>query len=514
MYYPSYIAGEGMKFNRKLPLIITLFFLIIFFIYYILYFNIPSKEHVCEDCNLVIISITNLRSDHLHFNGYPRETSPNIDGFANEAIVFGDAFTHNSWTLPAGTSLLTSLYPFSHELMSRYFGKILNSNITTLIDILNSQGYNTAAFTGGFDYSPRYNVINRFSAVEDLGKKYDPQSRATFRKPLGNMPDSPFYYGELSKSVPAAIDWLEKNGDKQKFFLFAQGFDVHCPFTPPDPYDKLFDSKLFDPKTTNLDYSTCIFSYSSLEPAILNGTKVYSAHQYYFDDAKNTSLLGNVSLNEREVEHLIALYDGEIRAADESVGKLLDKINELGLSEKTIIVITSEHGDLLGENGRFMRGGPVRGTYFDAVLHIPLMIKHPNLEPKRVSGMVQLIDVMPTLLDFLNIKTNVKMDGKSLLPLIFKNQTVNEFVFAGAEFTPTVEHHFFSDSTIIVSVRNEEWKLIKEISFSPDNKTFIKEVNYELYNLKADPGENNNVFDDYKEVGKSLESKIKRQFGV
>ena len=93
--------------NKKLILIISLLAIVFF----LTIFKTIPKEYFCEDCNLIIISITNLRSDHLHFNNYPRETTPNIDKFSNESIVFENAFSQASWTLPSGTSLLTSLYP-------------------------------------------------------------------------------------------------------------------------------------------------------------------------------------------------------------------------------------------------------------------------------------------------------------------------------------------------------------------------------------------------------------------
>ena len=159
-----------------------------------------------------------------------------------------------------------------------------------------------------------------------------------------------------------------------------------------------------------------------------------------------------------------------------------------------------------------MRGGPLKGTFFDDVLNVPLIIKHPNLEPQRIKGLVQLIDVMPTLLEFLGIKTDAKIQGRSLLPIIFKNETINELVFAGVEFTPPEDNLFFQKPTVVTSVRSYDWKLIRETVLTED-KLSIESVNYELYNLKEDPEELNNVFGRHKKIELSLNQSINSRFG-
>ena len=154
-----------------------------------------------------------------------------------------------------------------------------------------------------------------------------------------------------------------------------------------------------------------------------------------------------------------------------------------------------------------MRGGITRGTFYDDVLHIPLIIKNPNLESKRVKGFVQLIDVMPTLLDFLNIKTDAELSGKSLVPLIIDDVQVNDRVYAGMLFKPTQENVFFKQSTRLDSVRDNNWKLVREIVFS-DHPS----MSYKLYNLKEDPEELNNVYGENKTAFNQLNSKLLEWF--
>ena len=485
---------------------IFIFTLILIFLIAFLYKNplisplsLTDDSQTCKDCNLIIISLTNSGAKHFSTYGYQYETTPNIDEFGKGSMVFENAFSHASWTLPSGTSFFTSLFPFSHKVMERYSGEILDRDIITLADILNSEGYRTAAFTGGFDYDIRYDVINRFGEIKNLDKG----EHFSFRKLAATIE----IYGDLPLTVPAATEWLERNSGK-KFFIFVQGYDSHCPFTPPEPYNDMFDPDY----KGNVDFSSCFFTYDKTEPVMIEGKKTYFAHTSYYDAETEKFVVKNTSLNEDDIRHMIALHDSEIRYADSLVGKLLDKIEELDLSDNTMIVVFSEHGDMLGKQGRFMRGGPLKGTFFDDVLNVPLIIKHPNLESKRIDGLVQLIDVMPTLLEFLGIKTNAKIQGRSLLPLIFKNETINELVFAGVKFTPPEYNLFFQKPTVITSVRSYDWKLIREMVLTQD-KLSIESVNYELYNLKEDPEELNNVFGRHKKIELSLNQSINSRFG-
>jgi arylsulfatase A-like enzyme len=182
---------------------------------------------------------------------------------------------------------------------------------------------------------------------------------------------------------------------------------------------------------------------------------------------------------------MIALYDGEIFNADEQIGALLDDVKSLGLAEKTIIIFYADHGDMFGKHGRFMRGGPLRGTFYDDVLRIPLVIHHPRLGPRTVDELVQLLDLGPTILDLVGLAPVPGFRGKSLRPLVEGRSGGNEYVFAGSAFTPSAHNPFFQHESVIYSVRSKEWKLIFErIRFSVG-----PQETFELYDLKKDPEE-------------------------
>ncbi len=440
--------------------------------------NAPIEKNgdvLCRDCNLIIFAVTNLRYDHLSHNGYFRNTSPNIDNFAKESVVFDSAFSQSSWTLPSGISFFTSLYPFTHKIMNRNVSDYLNEGIVTLADVLEKHEYKTAAFTGGFDYGDEYGFIPRFDYFVNSGGRIistDPGSNSSITQ----------RYGYFSTNFEKATEWLQKNKDN-KFLLFFQGFDAHCPFGSPrvnDVYDKGY--------TGRLNFSFCYWTFDKIKPIVINNKPFYNLKTDY------TASRGirDIRINERDVYHMEALYDGEIVDVDKLFHEFLDEIGRLGLEENTIIVLFSEHGDLFGEHGRFMRGGPIRGTFYEEVLHTPLIIKHPNLKPKRIEGFAQLIDVMPTLLDFLGIKKEEYFEGKSLLPLISENKEVNAAAIAGTTFIPYVNNTYFNQTSIVQSVRTKDFKLIYERLYTSDKSSYVD--SYEFYNLSSDPKELNNIY--------------------
>ena len=483
------------KRKYKIKIVVKFFiFLIVILVLFSILKVISNKknkddfDYKCPDCNVILIEVTNLMYDHLGMGGYSRNTSPNIDKFAEESVVFENAFSPASWTLPSGISTFTSLYPFTHKVVDRSLNSTLNPKIITLADILRENGYKTAAFTGGFDYSPRFGLTNRFD-VESSGEEHVPRE---------NENSSLTGYGVFASSAPAALEWLKNNKDNE-FFLFVQGFDVHCPYTPPQPFDKLYDPEY----KGNIDFSYCYWTFDRTEPKIDRGRKYYTAVKSVYPVTRN-----EVRLYDEDIKHMVALYDGEINYVDSVLGEFLDGVKEMELSDNTIIILTSEHGDMFGKHGRFERGGSLTGTFYDDVVHVPLIIYHPKLKPKRVNGLAQSMDIMPTVLDFLSIPISNSIQGKGLLPLIVNNTDIHDFILGGSLYN-AYSDILVNQSSRIEFVRSKEWKLIREELFLDNNST---EENYELYLLKQDPDELNDIYNsqypEIKKVRNDLKEKL------
>ena len=426
--------------------------------------------------NLILISLTNTRADHLGCYGYARDTSPNLDKLARKSLLFKNAFSHASWTLPAAISLFTSTYPFTHGMMNREQAEPLPRETATFIDVLKTNGYVTAAFVGNRDYAARFGHTSRFGLVFDPVKNPEHEDWKS--------------YGVMQNTMPPAREWLRQNRDK-KFVLLVQGYDTHCPFAVPK------ENPRFDPGYKGaVDFTKCYWTFEKTRPLKVRSKSGRYEDVYLLKTRPTEGDNYDVQFYPDDVRHMIALYDGEIANADALIGGLLDDVAALGLEQRTIIVFYADHGDMFGKHGRFMRGGPLRGTFYDDVLRIPLIIYHPALNPRAVEGLAQLIDLGPTLLDWLGCPAPPAFRGKSLRPLLTDQAVVNEYVFAGAAYTPAERNPFFQYDSVIYAVRNERWKLIFErlqYSVGPQDA-------FELYDLKSDPQELVNVADRNPEV--------------
>ena len=430
----------------------------------------------CKDCNLIMISLSNVSAENMSLYGYERLTTPTLDKWAEDAVVFKNAFTQTTWTLPVATSLFTSLHPITHNVANRTIR--LDENIQTLPEILRDQGYKTAAFTGGLDYDGMFGHMRGF---EDIGVAAGVLNAISF---AGFKP-----------TLNEASDWLNKNSG-EKFFLFIHGYDTHCPFDPPEEIKGTFSTT--EDKNITVDNKLCLRGYANSE------NDNYEA--YYYKEGTQ-----KVILTEDDVNYLEDLYDEEILSVDKLVGDFLDELDKTIL-DNTIIVIFSDHGEMFAKHGRFGRAGGVRGTLYDDVIHIPLIMKIPEQTGRVVEGLIQIIDVMPTLLDILDLPQPKQTQGKSLVPLISgEEEEVNEYVFAGSRFgsqegrPPWLVYPFHSTNE---SVRSKEWKLIhEEVRFYKTGQ--IKEDIYELYNLEDDPDELNNLESEQPAISAKLKEVLK-----
>lgn len=287
-------------------------------------------ENVCKGCNLIMISLSNVSAEHMSMYGYERITTPALDRWAKDAIVFKNAFTQTSWTLPVATSLFTSLYPYSHKIMDRFVDNVLDKKIQTLPEILRDQGYKTAAFTGGLDYSNKFGHMRGFEDFWEAAHY-----------------GSAFSFAGFKPTLDKALGWLAKNS-KEKFFLFVHGYDAHCPFDPPERFKGIFSSRVG--KNITVDNKLCLRGYKNSE------TGIYEA--YYYKTGKDAH---KIILTKDDITYLEDLYNEEILSADELVGNFLDTLDKT-IRNNTLIVVFSDHGEMFAKHGRFGRAGGVRGN--------------------------------------------------------------------------------------------------------------------------------------------------------
>ena len=408
-----------------------------------------------SEFNIILISYDTLRADHLGCYGYARDTSPNIDAFSKESVLFTQAISPSPWTCPSHYSIFTSLNPRTVESWERPKKYTISNRFKsiesreTLANILRENGYCTVAFTNGGHMSSSFGFGHGFDFYwETLGAK-----------PVENgEKDTAQIFGE-------AYRWLEGNSGI-RFFMFLHTYECHEPFMG--------------------DYFT------------------------------------SPDTDEKSIQHNIDLYDSGIRAADYHFGKLIEKLQSMNILENTIIVFLSDHGVELGDHylesdiieyqsEDDLSDSPVVGhghSLYEELLHIPLILYFPGFEPsKRIfRNQVRLIDVFPTVLDFLGIEYAGPMQGNSLLQLIRTGKR---------EEDPPAVGEWVGIGPQRASLRKDGYKYIW--IENPDQFslcTFKNLQQNELFDLTNDPEEKVNIFEQHKELAGDYRKTLEEQLAA
>jgi arylsulfatase len=270
--------------------------------------------------NVVLISIDMLRPDHLGCHGYARDTSPAIDRLAREGVRFAQHISSAPWTLPAHAAMFTSVPDSVHGVVDP-IGTALAPGFVTLAERFSAAGYATGGVFAGPYLHPAFGLAQGFDRYVDRGQyTSEVELDARHEWSMSEAVTRASHHGVTNEDVYAtARGFIEEHAGERSFFAFVHLWDVHFDFTPPAPYDRMFDPDYTGPVT---------------------------GRDFFFDPAIN------VAMPARDLEHLVALYDGEIRWTDEIVGRIRADLERLGIADDTLVVITSDHGTELFDHGQ------------------------------------------------------------------------------------------------------------------------------------------------------------------
>ena len=500
--------------------------------------NIKQKNGTltCPNCNVILVSIDSLRPDHLSTFGYSRATDPNLEKWSRNAAVF-ETYIATSYLTPISEmSLHTSLYPSESGVVN--FSTKLIGNKQTLAEILKSFGYKTTAICSSPEFlfflgiapttnnatstkieSPLRKSFSR--GFDEYCKEFDGYkfSGAGPSKELFVSKWQDFSAPKYLRGLPmSTLGWLKENR-KEKFFLWLPIGTAHWPYNDQKPFhfaDEKYDGPL---RETPLDWS--IFS------------RIYE-NKILPQDKKGSS----VSLNEDDLKFLIDRYDDGLFLVDSFLGELFGALKENGLDKNTIVVIASEHGESLGEHGYI-----AHYDVLDTDIKVPLIIKLPEVAGSRIRDQISSVDVLPTILDALEIPPPAQAEGASFLNSLTK-KTSSSLSYAFIERIPlweniiattwrtygnrqfTVEQgKAYDDFSQLddknhyrdIAVRTNKWKLIHRQSREVQERYSwwhilsgkeMKISEYELYDLENDPNETENVLDRYPEEAGLLKQKL------
>ncbi len=411
-----------------------------------------GKETEEEKVNLILISIDTLRPDRLGTYGADRETSPTIDWLAETGVLFEQAYSQAPKTAPSHMSILTGLYPESHGVRNwrEETNKKLPDGIPTLASILREDGYTTRAYTGHGHMRAELGFDKGFNVYESGGGAFS----------------------IFSQGIKTVKEFAKSSETRPPFFLFLHTYAVHDPYVAPLFYHSNFVSP----------------SYKGKIP----GTRedlVRAAGTEWGDQQK--AYWGNVDReNQADVAHLKNLYDAAIRFTDDQISRLVNAIRDVGLEENTMIVFLSDHGEEFLEHENFLHD-----TLYQEVLHVPLILKFAGkmkamYKGRRIQHTVRLIDVLPTVLAALDVKVPSHLQGTSLVSLLDGTETTTRNVFSQ---WPAAQKF---------SLRKGSFKLIRK------NDKESGGLIEELYELKKDPSETNNLLGDESQEASALRAEL------
>ncbi len=420
---------------------------------------VPAVSHEKqEQPNILLITIDTLRADHVGVYGYSKIKTPILDRLAEKGTIFTNHICQQPITTASHASILTSTYPISNGVIGNNIP--LDSNAITLPEILSQHGYVTGAFISGYPlkahasglaqgfhhYDDRLFVIDNMpGSLPQLVTKLTPMR--IMEKYLHGKDYLTLLQRRADETTAAAIKSLNSIGN-QNFFLWVHYFDPHAPYDPPQPYNKMYDP-----------------NYQG---------KVNGNMQTLFDIWDKT-----FHPSEEDIQHLIALYDGEISYTDEQIGVLIKKLEQMKVLDNTMIIVTADHGESLWEHDYNFRHGDL---LYDASVRIPLIISIPieRVINKRIDNQTENIDIVPTILDVLKISKPSTMQGESLLGLISGKDNYNKKI--GFSMAIGSRDERYEKETRKYALRTVEWKLVQNET-GEDELYHIKEDSAELKNL-------------------------------
>lgn len=392
-----------------------------------------------------IYLIDTLRADHLSCYGYERKTTPCIDAFAKDGVLFRNAFANASWTKPAVGSILTGLYPNKHggeDQKDRLSGEVM-----TLSEILQSHGYRTLYITSNGNVTREYNFDqgNTFYADDFLGFYRDHFEEARTEKEVGTA----LYHS--SEFVNLAFSSLvESNPDllKEPIFAYLHTVDPHDPYTPEKPFLE-FKKKLKG--RDDLAFRETMLSENDQR-----------------------------ELSAEDLDFIISLYDCEILHNDYYFGEFIKYLKQHGIYDNSLIVLVADHGEQFKEHGGFLHGYSI----YNEEIHVPIIVKFPHREfaGAHSAFYVSQVDILPTILDYVGVPIPPEVDGMPMLELL-RNGDCKRTIFVKEYYEGFNFAGFLSSF--------DEMKHITRYQ----NQFYTDILSYERFALDKDFHERKNLFD-------------------
>jgi arylsulfatase A-like enzyme len=409
--------------------------------------------------NILLITLDTTRADRLGCYGWEDARTPHLDALAQRGARFELALSTAGITPMAHASILTGLNPYNHGLRVFHgdLSHTLADPIPTLAESLSAAGYDTAGFVSAYPLSPDYGLDQGF-ATYSTGIE-DTQSSIDLTLPVRSLRENLLLDAPRSRvqrradaTTDETLDWLEHRDPAKPWFAWVHYFDVHdLSLVPPLEFAK----------THSLDY----------------------------DEAPH----------QRDLAGREAFYDMELAWMDTQLGRILNALDEQGQLDNTLVVLTADHGQGLSD-GQRLHGWSRHRLIYQWSIHVPLLIAGPDISgPATIQALVRTTDIAPTILDLLNLAPDGPMDGASLLPLLRDEPSPPRIAYADALNThdthAPLQRLPANCRDDLHAVQDGHYKLIHHGNDPAAS---------ELYDLKADPEEQHNLFPAQPELAAPL----------
>lgn len=409
--------------------------------------------------NILWIVMDTVRADHLSCYGYARQTTPYIDSIASEGALFAHCLSSASWTVPSHASMFTGLLPDGHNTDENH--QWLDQGFDTVAEVLHSCGYRTFSYSNNVQVGPMTNLTQGFGTIETtIEGQVQPRLETSdylavsrLEKRLERvLPDE-----GAARTNEVVFNWIEDGQESESpFFMFINYMEAHTPYDPPEGH-----AEQFLPDGIDLNQARDVPQYY---------------WPYYFDPSRMT---------ESNMAALRGLYDGDLSYLDEKIGELMDYLEQQGILDSTLVIITSDHGEEFGEHKLLNHNF---GLY-DTLIHVPLIVRYPPLfeAGKSVTEQVQLVDLFPTLLEAAGISYEADIQGHSLLHL------------DGSESRPALSMQETPASMLGVLHTYPQFdsspyaRELKALSVDGYKFIWASDGRHELYDIVNDPGELTNL---------------------
>lgn len=418
-----------MKIMNKFPTHRLFFFIFFTFCFFFSLVSCSKTKRPPKRPNIIFILVDALRYDYLGCNGFEGDISPQIDLLAKESLNFRQCFSQSPWTKPSIATLFTSLYPETHRVLDhqnrilplvdeRFKTDILPEDAVTLAEVLKEGGYETVGFVNNSWMSKRLGYAQGFDRYETPSIEYDLKESAGKKDQKGTW----------VRVKTSAMEWLQERNRKTPFFLYLHFMGVHGPF-----------------QCLEDDFQAVRYSPSLGDPEVLSDTNLMRLPRYL----KQGSLWDD-PVKRKEVLNWRACYAAGIRKFDRELGTFFEKLEEKGLMENSLIVLTADHGEELWEHKEWGHGF----NLYSEAIRVPLLIRLPGGKKggQVIDSLVGLIDLMPTLLSFCKVDFRTPpIQGKDFSPLFLgRKREIRRWVFSsGCKARPS-----------LVSIQGKRYKMI------------------------------------------------------